>query len=119
VHRGARVVPVKRVVRSPVLSLADGEHPMPGVHRSHLWDGGLLPDLQAGSKRDPTKSGKVKTCRGVKCVGNGPEDASTLKYGKSITVGPFRCTSLERGMRCVVARTGRGFELSKQGVRRL
>jgi hypothetical protein len=65
------------------------------------------------------RSGKLKTCRGVKCLGNGPEDATTLKYGKSIAVGPLRCTSLERGMRGVVVRTGRGFELSKHGIRRL
>jgi hypothetical protein len=65
------------------------------------------------------RNGKLKTCRGVKCLGNGPEDATMLKYGKSLAVGPFRCTSLQRGMRCVVVRTGRGFELSKQGIRRL
>jgi hypothetical protein len=73
----------------------------------------------------PTRSvklvatGTYKVCNGVRCVGDGPADASTLGYGRSVTVGPFRCTSLRAGMRCVVARTGRGFVLSRAGVARV
>jgi hypothetical protein len=64
-------------------------------------------------------SGAIKTCRGSHCLGNGPEDAFTLKYGRSVTVGPFRCTSLQSGMRCVATASGRGFELSRKGVKRV
>jgi hypothetical protein len=64
-------------------------------------------------------SGALKTCHGAGCLGNGPEDAFTLKYGRSVTVGPFRCTSLQSGMRCVVKASGRGFLLSRKGVKRI
>jgi hypothetical protein len=63
--------------------------------------------------------GKLERCRGGKCLGNGPENATTLRYGRSVTVGPFRCTSLKRGMRCVIRSTGHGFVLSRQGIRRI
>src|SRR5689334_4962103 len=32
--------------------------------------------------------GALKRCRGAKCLGNGPENATTLRYGHSLTVGP-------------------------------
>jgi hypothetical protein len=63
--------------------------------------------------------GKLKRCRGGKCLGNGPENATTLRYGHSVTVGPFRCTSRTRGMRCVLRSTRHGFELSRRGIRRV
>jgi hypothetical protein len=63
-------------------------------------------------------AGRTRVCRGTGCLGNGPENAFTLRYGRSVTVGPFRCTSLVSGMRCVVVRSGRGFLISRQGVRR-
>ena len=65
------------------------------------------------------RNGSMKVCRGHRCLSNGPEDAFTLRYGRSVRVGPFRCTSLERGMRCVVLRSGRGFLLSKERLQRL
>jgi hypothetical protein len=43
----------------------------------------------------------------------------TFTPARSVTVGPFRCTSRKRGMRCVVRSTGDGFELSQQGIRRV
>lgn len=64
------------------------------------------------------RSGAMRVCRGIGCLGNGPENAFTLRYGRSVTVGPFRCTSLERGMRCKVIRSGHGFLISKQRIRR-
>jgi hypothetical protein len=63
--------------------------------------------------------GKLKRCRGGKCLGNGPENATTLRYGHSVTVGPFRCTSRTRGMWCVLRSTRHGFELSRRGIRRV
>jgi hypothetical protein len=64
-------------------------------------------------------SGTYKVCNGVRCVGNGPLDALTLGYGRSLSVGPFRCTSLRTGMRCVVTQTGHGFVLSRAGAARV
>jgi hypothetical protein len=57
--------------------------------------------------------------RGLPCLGNEPENAFTLRYGRSIRVGPFRCTSRTDGIRCVVIRTGRGFLINRAGVTRL
>ena len=64
-------------------------------------------------------SGRMRVCTGTGCLGNGPENAFTLRYGRSVHVGPFRCTSLVSGMRCVVARTGRGFQISRETLTRV
>jgi hypothetical protein len=63
--------------------------------------------------------GSMKVCSGVQCLGNAPLDAFTLGYGKSVRVGPFRCTSLTRGMRCIVARSGHGFLISRDSLQKL
>src|SRR4051812_19223491 len=65
------------------------------------------------------RRGRVRSCRGISCLGNGPETAFTLRYGRTTRLGPFACTSRESGMRCVVSRTGRGFVIAKSGVRRV
>jgi hypothetical protein len=63
-------------------------------------------------------NGHVTACTKGACpVGNGPENARTLAYGKSIRVGPFRCSSSRRGVRCVVVSSGRGFLIAREGVR--
>src|SRR5215213_9501208 len=59
------------------------------------------------------ESGRMRVCTGNACLGNGPENAFTLRYGRSVSVGPFRCTSLVNGMRCVVAGSGHGFRISR------
>jgi hypothetical protein len=62
-------------------------------------------------------NGSVHTCHGGRCLGNGPENAFTLRYGRLVLVGPFRCTSSrESGMRCIVRKTGRGFVIGRQGI---
>jgi hypothetical protein len=63
-------------------------------------------------------NGRTRICRGNGCIGNGPDNMTTLRYGRSITVGPFRCTSTTRWMRCVVRRSGHGFTIAAQGIRR-
>lgn len=63
-------------------------------------------------------SGQMSVQRGLICIGNPPEGAFTLQYGRSIRVGPFRCTSRRDGMRCVVVRTGHGFLISREAVKR-
>jgi hypothetical protein len=60
--------------------------------------------------------GKTTVCHGEKCLGNPPDDATTLRYGHSITVKPFRCFSSTAGMNCLIVKTGHGFKISKSGI---
>jgi hypothetical protein len=64
-------------------------------------------------------SGRLEVCHGGRCVGNAPSGTSTLRYGRSITLGPFRCTSLQVGVRCIVTKLGHGFTLGAHGVTRV
>lgn len=63
-----------------------------------------------------SRSGTLKTCSGQNCLGDPPENAKTLAYGKSVHLGPFACVSQESGVRCTVR--GRGFLISRSGVKR-
>ena len=65
------------------------------------------------------RAGHSKVCHGGSCVGNGPENAFTLRYGKSVTVGPFRCTSRTSGLTCVVTSSGHGFRIARRGIERI
>lgn len=47
-----------------------------------------------------------------------PESAFTLRYGHSVRVGPFQCSSRRAGMRCQVVRTGHGFLISRARLKR-
>jgi hypothetical protein len=49
--------------------------------------------------------------------GEGP--VQPLAYGRQITLGRFRCQSLEIGVRCTVIRTGKGFLINRDGARRI
>jgi hypothetical protein len=60
--------------------------------------------------------GHVKKCVGVRCLGNAPEGVRALAYGASTALGPFRCTSLTTGVRCVVSRSRHGFLINRSGV---
>ena len=40
-----------------------------------------------------------------------------LRYGKSIAIGPFRCTSRSSGMTCTNTRTRHGFTVSRVAYR--
>ena len=64
------------------------------------------------------RSGALKLCSGGGCLGNGPDNATTLGYGRSVHYGPFRCSSRVGGITCTVA-SGRGFTISKSGIQRL
>jgi len=75
------------------------------------WKPARSVELRAGAR--------LERCSGVRCLGNGPSNATTLGYGRSVVVGPFRCTSLTTGMRCLVRSTGHGFLLSRAGVARI
>jgi hypothetical protein len=56
--------------------------------------------------------GMDSVCRGEGCVGNGPETAGRLAYGKSLSVGPFQCLSEENGVICLVS--SHGFRISRE-----
>jgi hypothetical protein len=60
----------------------------------------------------------LMTCPGVGCRNSGP--VPTLPPGRSIELGPFRCTSLSGGaVRCVAVATGHGFRMSVRGFKPL
>jgi hypothetical protein len=59
-------------------------------------------------------SGRVKVCHGPGCVANAPDREPKLRYGRSISLGPFRCTSLRTGVRCVVKKLDHGFLLLRR-----
>ena len=63
--------------------------------------------------------GGLRMCRGTRCLGNPPPDMRKLPYGRTVTVGRFRCTSLRAGIRCHVRSTGWGFLVDREGVRKL
>lgn len=68
--------------------------------------------------------GRLTICRGIGCIGNpGVVDVqpipTLLAYGRQITVGRFRCLSLEVGVRCTVIRSGKGFLINRDGVSRV
>jgi len=65
-----------------------------------------------------SEQGTLEVCDGTKCLGDGPEDAFELGYGKSVKVGNFECTSKKAGMRCSVSPSGHGFELSRDALHR-
>ena len=60
--------------------------------------------------------GTLKVCDGTTCLGDPPEDAFELGYGKTVEVGNFKCTSKQTGMRCSVSPPGNGFELSREAL---
>lgn len=62
-----------------------------------------------------TTSGALRICTGVGCVGNGPDNETTLAYGSSISLGPFRCSSRTTGVTCTI-RSGAGFTIARAGV---
>lgn len=64
-------------------------------------------------------NGKLTICHGIKCIGNPPDGVPTLTYGAWLDYGPFRCTSLKTGVKCVVRRTGKGFLIAPTSIKRV
>jgi len=62
--------------------------------------------------------GHVEECFGVtdQCLGNPPDGVRRLAYGASLALGPFRCSSLPSGGRCVVTESQHGFLISRAGI---
>jgi hypothetical protein len=52
------------------------------------------------------------------CVSDAVDSGRKLDYGESIKRGRFRCRSRTSGIRCVNVRSGNGFAVSRQRVRR-
>ncbi len=70
--------------------------------------------------------GQVTSCRNRSAIDNhcglgdpGENVIPTLAYGRQITVGRFRCLSLQVGVRCTVIRSGKGFLINRAGIRRV
>jgi hypothetical protein len=65
--------------------------------------------------------GRIRTCHGKRCIGNFDEGVKwrTLAYGRTITNGPFRCTSETTGITCTSTKTGKGFEIARQAITRV
>jgi hypothetical protein len=64
--------------------------------------------------------GRLRICRnGVRCLGNAGEHTPILHYGRQVTVGRFRCFSLQAGVKCIVTASGRGFLINAAGVTKI
>ena len=67
--------------------------------------------------------GNVVLCRAAQAaenvclVGNIGEGAPTLKVGRHVNVGMFRCSVLRGGVKCVVRATGKGFVFNSHRAR--
>ncbi len=69
--------------------------------------------------------GSVRTCRARahrSCRLENPAPDFTpplLHTGKSVVVGRYRCRATRRGARCTMIATGKGFEITRRGARRV
>jgi hypothetical protein len=91
-----------------------------------LGDSSQLRGASCLSRKSPQSvrmdaNGGLKICHGRRCLGCGcaPEGVSTLRYGRQITVGRFRCRSQQSGVTCTVIQSGRGFFISRTDIRRV
>ena len=66
-----------------------------------------------------TARGRLKLCRGVGCIGQPPENAHRLPYGRRVRLGPFVCASAATGMTCTLRSSGAGFAIARSGVTRV
>jgi hypothetical protein len=84
----------------------------------HSWKAPPKPkscDLDYGNGLSLSTHGRATyTCAGDTILHMG----AVLPYGQSKTKGRFHCTSMTTGVRCVNARNGHGFFLSRQVARR-
>jgi hypothetical protein len=55
--------------------------------------------------------GTLTECHGVRCLSNAGQGTPTLRYGMSVSLGPFTCLSSTSGVRCTLA-NGDGFHIS-------
>jgi Family of unknown function (DUF6636) len=93
--------------------------------RKHTWSKGITPRRPAGCDVDfdpytlslGNRKATVGSCRGdigPLCHPTGAP-CSTLAYGKSVTMGPIRCTSLKVGVECRYITAPRaGFRIARE-----
>ncbi len=63
-------------------------------------------------------NGRVQLCAeqngSDRCdIGNEGENTPTYNVGKQVTVGPFRCRVLDKGVMCTVIKSGKGFLINR------
>jgi hypothetical protein len=64
--------------------------------------------------------GSLHGCRvKIRCEGNLGEGAFELRYGHSVRVGRFKCTSRTTGVTCKVVKSGKGFRINRSGIKRV
>jgi hypothetical protein len=109
---------------APATKVAEFYSPIPGLECD--MSDGYVDDSKVvcGSyKRQESVAlgldGRIKVCRGLRCVGNVGENTPTLAYGRHITVGRFRCRSERSGVTCTVITSGKGFLINRDGVKRV
>lgn len=125
-----------RFVASPWKQVTKGE-PEPRAFDSpslnincFMADSGGVSKVDCQSRIPPQRvtldaRGRVTICRqrGSENICNlgdrGEGPIHPLAYGRQITVGRFRCLSLESGVRCTVIQSGKGFLISRGGVSRV
>jgi hypothetical protein len=90
-----------------------------------LASGGALGKIAYCQTTKPASSvklhsnGLVKICKGVACLGNPPENAKTIKDGTDIVLKPFTCyTDPAHTVVCYVTESGKGFEVSRAGIKK-
>jgi hypothetical protein len=64
-------------------------------------------------------AGKLNICHGTKCMSNPPDNVTMLRQGQTVKAGPFRCTAVKTGIRCLVMKLGHGFLIGPHGLTRL
>jgi hypothetical protein len=77
--------------------------------------------LRAPQRVKMGAAGRLRICHGRRCLGCGcaPEGVPTLRYGRQITVGRFRCLSRRTGVRCTVVSLGKGFLINRDTIKRV
>jgi hypothetical protein len=91
-----------------------------------LSSGGALGTIAYCQTTKPASSVKLHSngfaqiCKGARCLGNPPENATKLRAGKSQKVGPFFCMAESSSkIQCYVVKSGKGFEASSAGINKV
>jgi hypothetical protein len=65
-------------------------------------------------------NGFAQICKGDACLGNPPDNATTLRAGKAERVGPYFCEAESSSkIQCLVVKSGKGFEVSSTGIKKV
>jgi hypothetical protein len=127
---GSRLVAgrFKRVGRAPAKTYGSFYSPSRNI-ACEIHDSRGFVDVYCQSVEHPhsvhmDRKGRLKICHGgtlqtTHCLGDPGEDTPLLRYGSHVTVGRFRCRSREAGVTCVVVKTGKGFLIDRDRVKRV